>query len=318
MSGTPASIPVVLFAYARPGHVRHTLDALRATGVPALHVFSDAPRTPDKAPQVEAVRRLLRGIDWCDLTLIERRENLGLGRSILSGMTEVFEKHEAAIIFEDDLTCVPGTYQYLCEALSHYRDDPRVMSVTGWTHPRVRPELPEARPYFDGRAECWSWGSWGRAWSGMQRDARSLLNACRRQGLDVFRYGYDLEAMALDEARRNLWAVRFALLHWLRQGLCLRPPLSMVNNRGFDADGTNSMLDQAWSQADLPPCPPIPDAWPEPIEDPACAALWRQAYPRPKPLSAWRRLRLALSRNRITAPLDRSISWCARRLKRRA
>ena len=123
-------------AYARPNHLRRTLSSLQADSIPKLCVFSDGPRTADKKYLVAEVRSILRDIDWCDVELIERRENMGLGRSILAGMTTVFKKNDAAIVFEDDLVCVPGTYQYLCAALRHYRDCPQVMSVTGWTHPR--------------------------------------------------------------------------------------------------------------------------------------------------------------------------------------
>ena len=132
-------IPIILFGYARPYHLRQTLDCLRENHVPLIYVFSDGPRTPDKAPAVAQVRYMLRAIDWCKVVLCERETNLGLGRSIVTGVTEVLGKHEAALIFEDDLVCVPGTYDYLCAALEHYRDDPRVMSVTGWTHPLVTP-----------------------------------------------------------------------------------------------------------------------------------------------------------------------------------
>ena len=58
-------IPIILFAYARPDHMRRTLDGLRANQVPLIYAFSDGPRTPDKAPAVAEVRQVLRAIDWC-------------------------------------------------------------------------------------------------------------------------------------------------------------------------------------------------------------------------------------------------------------
>ena len=135
----PETIPVALFAYARPDYLRRTLDSLRATHVPLIYAFSDGPRTPGKAPAVAEVRYMLRAIDWCEAVLCERETNFGLGVSIRTGIAEVLNKHEALLVVEDDLICVPGTYQYLCAALEHYRDVPSVMSVTGWTHPRAIP-----------------------------------------------------------------------------------------------------------------------------------------------------------------------------------
>lgn len=270
-----ALIPVILFAYSRPDHLRQTLDCLRENKVPLIYAFSDGPRTPDIAPAVAQVREMLRAIDWSEVVLCEREINLGLGRSILTGVSAVLSEHEAAIIVEDDLVCVPGTYEYLCAALEQYRDDPRVMSVTAWTHPVVTPSDVADQPYFDGRAECWIWGTWTRAWQGMQEDARTLMQKCQAEGIDIYRYGADLPGMAEVELETNIWAVRFLYWHILNRGLCLRPPWSMVEHIGFDAEGTNATSESWLKNPPLSPCPPIPAKWPESVEHPACYSLWQ-------------------------------------------
>jgi hypothetical protein len=285
-------IPVVLFAYARPDHLRRTLAGLKRNGVPRLYAFSDGPDAPEREPAVAEVRRALRAIDWCEVRVCERRENLGLGRSILSGVGEVCEREDAWIVCEDDLECVPGAYAYLAAALAHYAEDARVGSVTGWTHPRVTPPGIGAQPYFDGRAECLLWGAWRRSWVGMEDDALSLLRRCRRAGIDVYRYGADLPYQAEEEQRRNVWAVRFLYLHMLHGRLCLRPPRSMVEHIGFDALATCSTAPGPWASAPLGPCPPLPAAWPQPVEHPDCPALWQQAFgTRRPPPSRLRRVR---------------------------
>ena len=267
------SIPVVLFAYARPDNLVRTLECLRENRVPLIHAFSDGPRTPDKAEAVAEVRAMLRAIDWCEVAITERETNLGLGQSILAGVTEVFTKHDTAIVFEDDLICVPGTYAYLCAALEHYRDDDRVMSVTGWTHPLVTPGNVTDAPYFDGRAECWTWGTWARSWSGMETDAKTLMEQCRARGIDVYRYGADLPEMAAEELRKNIWAVRMLFLHMLKGKLCMRPPWSMVEHIGFGSDATNASEEIWLKNPPLGNSPPIPGAWPVPIEAPECSRL---------------------------------------------
>ncbi|MCC6189354.1 MAG: glycosyltransferase [Anaerolineales bacterium] len=270
-------IPVVLFAYNRPNHLQRTLECLRLDAVPELCVFSDGPRTPEAAPAVSSVREILRSVDWCEVRLVERPRNLGLGISILTGVSEVLAQHAAAIIFEDDLICVPGTYQFLAAALNHYRSEPKVMSVTGWNHPRVTPPAIGGPAYFDGRAECLVWGTWQRAWQGMEMDALALIRQCRQQGIDPARYGADLPAMAEEERQRNIWAVRWLYLHILRGGLCLRPARSLVEHIGFGREATNAKDGTWWSNPPLQPCPPLPERWPEAVEHPGCAALWQKA-----------------------------------------
>ena len=142
-------IPIVLFAYNRPDCLRQTLACLRENRALLIYAFSDGPKTPEAADRVEEVRNILRSIDWCDVILCEREANLGLGVSIRTGVAEVLKEHEMIIVFEDDLICAPGAYDYLCAALRHYKDDHRVMSVTGWTHPRITPKDVGDQPYFD-------------------------------------------------------------------------------------------------------------------------------------------------------------------------
>ncbi len=60
----PSLVPVALFAYPRPGHLRRTLACLRDNRVPLIYAFSDGPRTPDKAALVDQSRQILRVIDW--------------------------------------------------------------------------------------------------------------------------------------------------------------------------------------------------------------------------------------------------------------
>jgi len=271
-------IPVILFAYARPGHLRQTLDGLRANRVPLIYAFSDGAGTPDREPAVSQVRDILRSVDWCEVVLRERETNLGLGRSVLAGVTEVLTRHKAAIIFEDDLLCVPGTYDYLCAALDQYRDDDRVMSVAGWTHPLITPGDIKAMPYFDGVGESWVWGTWARAWQGMQENAKTLMQKCQAEGIDIYRYGAELPAMAAGELQRNIWAVRFIYWQILNRGLCLRPPWSMVENIGFDIEATNTKTESCFKNPPLKPSPPIPAQWPKPKEHPECAQLWQQQW----------------------------------------
>jgi hypothetical protein len=290
----PAPIPVVLFAYARSDVLARALASLRENRVPLLQVFADGAKGPADAPRVAETRALLRAVDWCEVHLVERPANLGLGRNVLAGVTEVAARHDAFIVWEDDLIAVPGTYAWLAAALQAYAADPAVMSVTAWTHPRVTPRAPGAAPYLDGRAECWVWGTWARAWRGMtDADAGAKLDAARRRGVAPAAYGADLPAMAKVEAQRNIWAVRWLYHHLQHGGLCVRPPWSMVEHIGLDALATNSQHATDWSNPPLRPAPAVPAAWPAAREHPEVRALWRAAYP-PRPF--WRRVAGRLGR----------------------
>ena len=270
-------IPIVLFAYARPDHLKRILDCLKENQVPLIYAFCDGAKSSNDDEWVEKTRKLLHQVDWCEIQITEREKNLGLGQSILTGVTEILKNHDKIIVFEDDLICVPGTYQYFCAALKYYQNNPKVMSITGWTHPIFKPESITNSPYFDGRTECISWGTWSRAWQGMEKDAMTLLHECKKKGIDIYRYGLDLPEMARMEKTKNIWAVRFTYLHFLNQGLCLRPPFSMIEHEGYDINATNAPVKPAFYNEILS-FPIIPEKWPDAIENPECPILWRDFF----------------------------------------
>jgi len=284
---------------------------LRENDITLLYVYCDGVKSEKDRQSVLEVRRMIHDIDWCEKVVVEREENLGLGKSIIAGVSEVLLKHNEVLVFEDDLVCVPGTYEYLCSALKHYANDPKVMSVTGWTHTKITPDVVTDQPYFDGRAECWVWGTWARAWKGMQEDAQSLMNKCDAKEVDIYRYGADLVEMAKAERQKNIWAVRFLYWHILNGGLCLRPPYSMVDHIGFDS-GTNCALKEVpwWVHPSLQACPAIPAEWPEPVENNKCSLL-HQNICGARPVS-----RKVMSR--ILSRMRRYMSRCDFRKWRRA
>ncbi|WP_438480188.1 methyltransferase, TIGR04325 family [Oleiharenicola lentus] len=252
--------------------------------MPLIYAFSDGAKSLADAPMIEAVRAQLRAVDWAEVHLCERDRNFGLGPNVLAGVTEVAAKHDAFIAWEDDLVCVPGTYAWVSAALRHYADVANVFSVSAWNHPSVIPGDVRRAAYFDGRAECWVWGGYARAWGGMDQSAREKMRDAARRGVAADAYGSDLPTMARAEARKNVWAVRWLYHHLQNGGLCLRPPWSMVEHIGFDASATNASEARRWENDVLQPAPEIPNHWPAPVENPACRGLWQQANP---PLSWW-------------------------------
>jgi len=270
-------VPIVLFAYARPSHLARVLACLKENNVPLIYAFCDGAKGAADGAAVAEVRALLRAVDWTEVRLTERTHNLGLGRNVLGGVTEVAEQHEAFIVWEDDLICVAGTYDWLCAALRHYAGEERVMSVAAWTHPRVTPPAVGDQPYFDARAECWVWGGYARSWRGMEMSAPNKMAAAAERGIGPAAYGSDLPRMARDEARKNIWAVRWLYHHLQYGGLCLRPPWSMVEHIGFDPGATNAGAAMGWENPVLRHVPPIPAIWPGVVEHAECRRLWRTA-----------------------------------------
>lgn len=277
-----AMVPIVLFVYKRTDTLAKTLACLKANAIPRLIVYSDGAKGENDREGVAAVRQIVNAIDWCQVEPHFSDTNRGLGKSIMRGVTEVLEHYESCIVFEDDLVCVPGTYAWMCAALEHYKDDTRVYSVTGWTNRHLVPPDVGTSPWFDGRAECMTWGVWRRSWIGMNEEtALEKMNRAKSLGIDVYRVGGDLPYFAKIEVASNIWAVRFVYHQIVNRSLTVRPPWPMVNHIGWGAGSTNGLTINWEDNGELRDAPPIPETWPEPREHPVSAALLRKMYTRP-------------------------------------
>lgn len=255
-------VPVVLFVYRRREKLSHVFGCLKADKIPFLIVYSDGPQGERDAREVEAVRSEIRKIDWCRVDLRIRRRNIGLGRNIRRGIGEVLREYGRAIVFEDDIECVPGTYQYMCDALAHFEGNPQVTSVSGYTFPALLPPGHSGVPYYSGRFSCWGWGTWRRAWRGMSVPGWLLVMAAVLRGRDVYRYGPDVPRTAWSDCKRNLWAARFEMLHVWRNGLSVHPPLSLTNHMGFEDSATSGEVKDQWQVTEFWSLPKGGIQWP--------------------------------------------------------
>ena len=292
-----APVPVAYFAYRRADLVARTLAALRENRVPLVYAFSDGARGDEDAEDVEAVRRILRAVDWADVRLIERPVNLGVDVSEPRGISEVLQHHDAVIVCEDDIELSPGSYPYLTAALERYRDDVRVMSISAWTHERLTPPDALDAPHFTGRFPCWGWATWRRAWAGFPGEApEQLRDLCIARGVDMARYGNDVAMLADDPAAKLTWDYGFSLHMLLHGGLTLLPPRTMAAHIGYDSRATHPQDSTGWE--DSPASAPRPEdvRWPPVRENPASAALFRRALDVPPPPTLLARVRRRFAR----------------------
>lgn len=291
-------VPVAYFTYRRPDLVARSLASLRANKVPLVYAFSDGPRDASLAAEVADVRRLLRQVEWTKMILVEHPANVGVLANVLDGMDQVLSQHDEVIVCEEDLEFVPGTYAYLCAALEHYRNDPRVMGVAAWNHSRVTPPDVTTDPYFSGRTTSLMWGTWRRAWRGMMdATCATLVDQCRARGIDPAEFGDDNVNAAIHEFTHGMWDHRFNLHVLANRGLFLWPARSMVTHLGYETRATNSPNGKGWE--DTPSPAPNPDAvrWPEPTAaHPGSAPRWRQTVNIPPPPSFLARVRRRLKR----------------------
>lgn len=240
--------PIALFVYNRPYHTLKTLESLNNNHLSdqsSLYIFSDGPKinaTEEDLNKIKETREIIRRQKWCKEVFIEEiADNKGLADSIVNGVTKVINDHGEVIVLEDDLVTSPYFLDYMNDALSFYKNEEKVMHISGYMFP-VKAKLPPT--FFYNTASCWGWATWKRAWDYFEPDARLLKEKIEETGL-VKKFNIEGTYGFMNQLERNVngtaktWAVKWYASIFLNNGLSLHPYPSLVNNIGHDGTGVH-------------------------------------------------------------------------------
>ena len=239
--------PIVLFCFNRPEHLKKTVEALQQNALAAvstLYVFSDGPRNQSDMSKVAAVRDYLVTLSgFREIHFVEKQENVGLANSVISGVTEVLQKHGRVIVMEDDLVCTNDFLDYMNKMLVEYKDAPSVFSVTGYLFPIEVPKTYQLDICSLPRASSWGWGTWLNRWEKANFNvpdfSEFMQNSMAKKGF--MQGGEDMLAMLVKQRLGLIdsWAIRWCYTHFKYQANCLYPVRSKIHSIGTDGRGTN-------------------------------------------------------------------------------
>jgi len=245
----PLRTPVAMAIFRRPDTTAVVLDAVRQVRPERLLVFGDGPRpgVPTDAADCSAARAVVDAVAWdCQVDTCFSDVNLGLRRRMITGLDWVFEQVEEAIVLEDDAVADPTFFRFCEELLERYRDEPRVMGISGND---FRSELAgAAESYRFSRYQLiWGWATWRRAW---QRNEADLADwpALRDAGWleaelnDARAAAYWTHLLDRAHGGMDTWDYGWTFSCWRHGGLAALPTTNLVSNVGFRSDATHTQV----------------------------------------------------------------------------
>ncbi len=237
--------PILLFVYNRPEHTRRCIESLTRNALAAdstLYIYADGPKDTTQQTAVDEVRSYLRTISgFKTVNLIERKENWGLARNIIDGVTTQVNRYGKVIVLEDDLVVAPYFLQFMNDALETYKDEPKVGHIQACDFTQDS-SLPET--FLIKWTGSWGWATWERAWKHFNPNGKALLEELEQRKLTYTfdfngKYGFTRMLRRQIEGKNNSWAIRWNASLFLKDILSLNVGRSLVQNEGFDGSGTN-------------------------------------------------------------------------------
>ena len=252
---------IVLPTLCRDKHLKKCLDSLMKNPWAKyvdLYVALDYPAKDSHWPGYRRILMLMER-DYSmfrSFHLIKRTTNYGADRNMDSLYEEVIKDYEQFIYLEDDTEFSENYLEYMLKALDYFRDDPEVMSVTGYSYP-VKLKTDNNCNIITQNAICNTWGV------GFWKDKYEILSKEIEKDLCLIRdFSYNLSHYKFSRYRRSDYincvagvdpddkdvyrlCPMFTSLTDIAMGVYMQvngkyqamPTVSKVRNNGFDGTG---------------------------------------------------------------------------------
>jgi hypothetical protein len=246
--------PVLVIIFKRPEMTRRVLEAVAAVRPPLILVAADGPRGAFEADQCAAARRVLDEIEFpCEVRTNFADANLGCGIRVHTAITWALEQVEEVVILEDDTLPNASFFRFCDELLARYRDDERVMHISGNNFVGAASKTPYSY-YFSKYTHASGWATWRRAWRHFdwsvarwpEADAAGLLEAT---GADAYEARYWREIFErIHKGAPDIWDYQWNFAVWSNSGLAILPSVNLVWNDGWGPDATHTQAPMAWPE----------------------------------------------------------------------
>ena len=242
--------PVAIIIFNRPDLVRGLIDHLRPVAPRNLYVIADGPRHHAEESLVELARREIEAVDWpANVRKIYSAKNLGCKNRIITGLNELFDTVERAIILEDDVRPDETFFPFCDEMLERFATDSRIFTIASGNF--VGQPIPGQSSYhFSLYGTSWGWATWRRSWK-LYDGAMSLWPQLKQVNWLISHLGSLEEAQfyqpSFDETHSgqiDTWDYQMLYSCWINNALNIVPNVTLATNVGFNRpDATHTFAD---------------------------------------------------------------------------
>lgn len=244
--------PIVLFVFRKPKVTERVLNALSKNPLAeqsTLYIYADGPKenaSPEALNDIKKVRQIIRKKKWCkEVIIIECDKNKGLANSVITGVTEIVNKHGRVIVMDDDQLPAKGFLKYLNDALNLYEKEERVFQISGYVFPFTNNVPSTYSAHFIPLTASPAWGTWKRAWDKFAPQVKGYEILKTNPDLS---YRFDVDGIypytqmlfaQMEEKKVDSWAIRWWWTVFKNKGLALSPDKSLTQYLPSGAKATH-------------------------------------------------------------------------------
>lgn len=251
-------IAVALIFFNRPDTLKKVFDSVRKARPSKLYLIQDGARInhPTDIENIAKCRTIVSDIDWqCKVFEDYSEENLGCGKRIFTGLSNVFIHEEYAAIVEDDIVIGESFLPFCKDLCEKYKDDQRIHMISGMNHLGVYEDCPYDYFFSQCGGAIWGWATWARCWNELDWNMEIISNPyvvrCLKNSNTPNNCGKEIAERAIS-VRNNIligkypsfWSLHFGLYGIIGSRLNIVPKCNLISNIGLTDDSahaTNSL-----------------------------------------------------------------------------
>ncbi|MCF6132699.1 glycosyltransferase [Flavobacterium wongokense] len=255
--------PLLVMVYDRLDSLKKCITALQQceeAKASELYISSDAAYRNQDIEKIEAVREYIQTVTGFKKVIpIAPKENRGLNGAYNAAIDLIFKEHDTFIFLEDDIIVAPDFLKFVNEGLEFYKNDPKVLSVSGFSH-SVFFEIDDKSKsdvYFTNR-----WCPWGFAsWRNKILDVHALSMEELSQDLHDKKFVRKLDKIGIDlftAFQRKLYkneplVLDYRYVHYMVKNdlYAVTPYTTKTFNIGNDGQGTRTRKNEKFTSFDL-------------------------------------------------------------------
>lgn len=242
-------LPILVIGRNRPTHLKNILESLTRVESELIYIFLDGPivehassANTSNNSNLFLTQKIARDFQKNNLSrLIISPIKLGCYVGVTSAINWFFSHVESGLIFEDDLDFHPDIIQVAKKALTDFKDNEDIMSISFYREYGFNSNEAFIKTTFP---SSWGWATWKGKWSKFDHDSHKKIASkpfelFKRGGIRGFRRWIDV----INRLKRNeldSWAYRWMFTLWLEKKYSIVPPFNMIENRGFDELATHT------------------------------------------------------------------------------
>lgn len=254
--------PILFVVFNRPDTALKVFEEIRKLRPVKLYVAGDGPR-PNRPADVEgcrATRAIIDKVDWpCEVKTLFQEKNLGCKYGVYTAFDWFFKNEEEGIILEDDDLPDPSFFPFCRELLEKYRNDERVIHISGNNFQQKNKDFKTEDSYYFSRiSHIWGWATWRRAWKHYDVEVRQwpemkekkILTKLFDDPAAAFMWGNYFQKYY--EGKVNSYDGQWVFACLFNDGLCINPSVNLVSNIGFGNNATHTTESSDDEYANLP------------------------------------------------------------------